>query len=787
MFSDLRIALRQIVRRPGFAIAVIGLLGGALGVVLTIGSAAFALLWQPLPYPQGERLVLVRGHSPTMSYDFGFASDLADDLRRLDGFEAVGEYDNAKQLQDSSGGSFSSVPVSPELLAILGAQPLLGRLLTAEDADGVLLSESAWRARYGADPLLIGKMLDFDDTRLRVVGVVADRFRFPSRQTSLWTLLPSRHGVAMKDGTIEFGNVRVVARLSPGMSPQAADAAVKSRFDAVPEIQFLRDFAKLELQAVSLREHWTGERRPILLMLTIAASLLLLLLAANLAALWMSRALRRTREFALRSALGASGLRIGRMLAAEIVLLCAASVLLGGALVGPGIGLLERLGIVDLALPLAPAAGMPTLILGGLLFAMLSAAFIVIVGRLLDRGSLVQLAHASAGIGGSRQGERTQRALVVTQLALAIALLAGGGFLGRSLLNLLQQDIGFDPRHVVVVGVDTSNDAAGAAKFAALLEDVAAVPGVDAASLANAAPFTDSNSLWGIELRGIDAELSARSNLVSLDYLRVIGQPIVHGRGFEARDLALGEAAGVLVDELFVSRHFPDTDPLSAEIGLPDSKRGTQWRPIIGVVSTVRGQALDKTADQPTFYQLATAPAGGSFTMLFRSERSVDDIAPRLHELAEAHGVELGRLASLQQRVRDSVSDRVPLVVLVLAFTACGVILAALGLFALVAHAVQSRLGEFGLRLALGASGAQVRRLALRDGLRTAVPGLVLGLFAALGLGQLLASRLYQMTPWDAPTLLLSALLGIVLTLAACALPARRAARADPIIALRHE
>ena len=789
--SELRAAAQRLARTPGFAAVVLALLSLALAAVLTLAAAASSLLLQPLPYPQGERLVEVRGWSATMGNSLGFAPGLLDPLQALPQVEAVVVYDHAPPLSGERGELLASVRVGEGLLELLGAQPLHGRLLTAADAgsDAVLLSETAWRARFGADPGIVGQRVRFGSTELHIVGVVAAPFRFPQRGTAVFRWLEvgadARHGPE----SYGFGAVQALVRMAPGATTATLGEALRTHLEPLPGLAPMREFMRLRLQVVPLRERWTAGRGEALALVGAAVAVVLLLLAANLAGLWLERSLRRRREFAVRAALGASNPRIVAGVLAEIALLCTLGLAIGASLVQPGLRSLEWLGLLDPGMPWTAAFDLRLLALAALLLAALVGALALAPMAVVRRVGPADLGSASRALGGSR-GERARRALVALQVGLAVALLAGGVLLSASMWRLLGEDIGFAPEGLVMATVDgrSGDPAMVAVSLRELYQRAASLPGVGAASFSSAAPFSGSeevSSFWRPSQP--EATLAARGRMVGADYLRTLQVPVLRGRGFVATDAGAGEPL-VVVDALFAGRAFGDSDPVGARLSLATGDGSTsELARVIGVAATVRHNSLDEAPDLGTVYRVVDAPAGSRPTLLLRTVGATAATAAALRAAAADLGVTVTDVRSLRSVLRDSVSDRVPMLVLLLGFAGCGMALSMLGLFALVAFSVERRRGEFGLRLAVGASPAALRRLALRDALRTLAPGLAAGLLGALLAGRVLAARLHGTSPYD-PLLLA----GVLVAVAACLLsaslwPAWRAARVDPSLSLRCE
>lgn len=790
-------ALRRLARTPGFTLTVTGLLAVALAALLTLGSAAWSLLGRPLPYAHAERLVVVQGFAAQMQASIGFAPGLLADLAALPGVEGVGAYDYAPDLFDAQGGRFRNVRIEPRLVELLGGTPQLGRLLRTDDAaDAVVLSDAAWRGRFGADPGIVGRSLDFDGTPLRVVGVLAPGLRFPERDTALWRPLALKPAQLAGTEAFGFGAVQAVARLAPGADLAVVREAVSTRLATRPELDAMSKFMGLELRTTSLREWWDAGRSSMLALLAAAGAALLLLLLANVGSLWLARCLGRARELAVSSALGAGAGRLALELAGEVVLVSAAAVALALLAVTPGLYALEALGVLDAARPQLPALDAGTLALGGAAFALLVVTLSippVLVAR--QPQSLALLGQGSRAAGG-RAAQRARRLLVALQVGLAVSLLCGAGLLTRSLWKLLEQDVGFQPQGMSLALVEARRhgevaerrgDAAGAAALAALRDALAGMPGVQHVAAANAPPFSFSESVASARLddaAGSDVRVHQRD--VGRDYFAALGMPLLRGRDLAAGDEAR-EGGGAIVDQRFADLHFAGRDPLGERIGEAGDE-AVRWRRVVGVVPTVRHASLSAQSEQGTLYRFDAQPdlGFGRAFLVLRADLPADELARRVREAAAAHGLRATEVVSMPQRLRETLAVRLPMMGLTAAFAVLGTLLAAVGLFALVSFAVHSRLPEFGIRLALGAPPRRLQGLALREGLRAALPGLALGAFGAFAAGRLLAARLFEVSAVDPVTLAAVAAGALLLVLGACAGPARRAARLDPASTLRH-
>ncbi len=795
LFADVRNAMRSLLRAPLFSLSVMVLLGGGLGLALSVGTAAWSLLARPLPYPGGERLVEVSGISVSQQVTFGWAPGLLEDLSAMPEVEALGAYELRKPLFDSNGNAFAQAALSSDIVQLLGAKPLLGGVFSDDPGDDqqVMLSASVWRSRFAADPAIVGRSLVFDGRRLRVVGVLAGTFRFPSSDIAVWTPLHYSAEQLQHKDWFSLAGAPVLVRLAPHTDSKQFSQRLDALLGDLPELKLLREFAHLRLQAVSLRDRWVGERRGLLLLLSASVATFLVLLVANVVTLWSGRIVARTPELALRSVLGAGVSQLTRLVFLEVALLCFGAWLVGVTLLPTGLRVMQGLGIVAADLPWVVDAGTVGFLLGLLLVVLVAGALALVgywtIRRIPTASALAQSAtvrHAG------NSGTGVQRALVRLQLALAVSLLAVGALLSRSMVNLLDENLGFHADGVVAVAVDRRDDGEVTTTQArSLIDMIAALPGTQAVSFTSAMPFSGTEVIMLASVRGnVSAErFPVRDRVVGASYFTVMGLPLLHGREFaDAGGLPTSAAgAGVVVDTQFVQRHLAHVDPLTAQLNFSADGEAPVWVTVVGVVPTVRHAGLDEEAELGTVYSVSDDPAAAGGALLVRTNTDVGSLGQRLRELAGSAGLRVTQVTTLASRIAASVDERMHLLMLVLGFAASSAIVAAFGLFALIALAIRQRRAEFALRIALGASERSILGLAIRASLHIALPGIVLGVVLALLLGRLLAAQLYQVAAWDGISLLSATVLGLLLSVAACVISARRLTRVDPMIVLRHD
>lgn len=787
--------LRRWLRTPGFALAVVVLVAATVAVNATAFSAIHALRWKALPYPAGERLIEpqadLRG--------FGFAVGLSEPLRAQLAADtgtfagAMGFKGSGTSLSDAVGRSWQAPRVGAEFGQVLGVAPALGRGFAAEDmregADRVLLlSDAAWRGRFEADPGVVGRTLELDGARYTVIGVMPRGFAFPDAGADAWRPLALS---AEERVATNVGDLDVVARLAPGVSPAQAQARLAAVFEHDPAMRGLRENAGLGAKVRSWRERSGGERMQALGLLQLGALALFLVAVSNLVMLNLDRMLGRVRELAVRRALGARRGAILREAMGDLLPPVLAGTALGLALAPVGLHLLRLRGLLpdDLAQGTGfGAAGW----LAGLCVA--AAAFVAIALAALPAARVGLSSRAGVGSLG-----RLRPAMLVVQVMLTTALLGSTGLLLRSAANLLHAERGFDARGVLVTMVDPLGVTAQRATYEpardgerlktqveALRDAVAALPGVHAAAVASAVPFSGWEAVSGVA-DDEDRIITARDRLVGPGYHAAMGIPLVAGRAFTPGDE--GPDGPVIVDELYARRFLDGADPLGAQVRVPTGAEGT-YRParIVGVARTVRHESLDEAENLPTVYQPSNAPLP-VFWLVTRADAATAALAEAVRErvLSIAPQARIGVNRPLAERVQESLAPRRALLEAVGGFALATLGLAALGLAAVLGVMVHRRASELGLRLAVGATPARVRNLVLRQGGALALVGALLGVGAGLALARSLSARFFGVAYTDAPTWAVVVALIVAVALIACWLPARRAAKVDPMTALRIE
>lgn len=785
---SLRQSLRRSARAPGFALSVILLVAGVVAVNATLFSAIHALQWRALPYADGERIV----HAGAMLQKLGFSIGLAERYRQqlaqdtalvagAVGYRAIGT------ASDEAGREWQVTRTTGEWLDVLGAAPALGRNFAADDFIGeaattIVLSDRTWRERFGADPGVLGRTLRLDDEVLTVIGVMPRGFAFPDGRSDGWKPLVHSAAERAQAGDANLGDLHVALRLAPG----ATAAQVRERLDALfaadERTADLRNTAGLQAQASTWRERFlTGHVRTLGL-LQIAGLVLLVAVVANLVNLHLDRLLGRAREFRIRRALGAGDAHILRSVIADLAPPLLAGFALGLAAVPFGLATLVQRELLPASL-LHPAEFGVVSVVAALVVTLLVLGCVALAVAGLRRAGGLSQRNAIGGLG------RARAAMLVGQVMLTTVLLGGSGLLLRSAVNLMQSDPGFRAEGLVFTHVDfgTRGDVVPAATVEAVRAAVAGLPGIEHAAVADLAPFSGNEAMTKLEVPGVDTVQQARQRRVGIGYFDTMGIARLRGRDFVPADSSEGRA--VVVDELYVERYLAGADPLAATLRLPDAEgRFGESASIVGVVRTIKTGALDETADLPTLYMVQRETYGGMFLL----SRTAEDPAPlvepiRERILAVAPGVEIGWNTPMLERFAELLAPRRAMIELVGAFAVATLLLACFGLASVLGVVVRRRESEFGVRMAIGATAGRIRVLVLRQGGLLIVAGIALGVAAGLPLADLLADRLFELSPRDTGTWSASAALVAVVALAACWLPANRAAAAQPVDALRSE
>ena len=829
LLQDIRYGLRMLVKKPTFAIVAILTLALGVGANTAIFSIVNAVLLRSLPFRDPDRLVRIYFNNPGVGLrNVRFSVPEFDDLRtQTDVFEDVSvivlgptNLTGAKQPEH-----LEMMEVSPNYFSMLGATPELGRLFGHQDfalgfAPVVVISDALWRRSYGADPGVLGRSLRLDDDLYTVIGVLSPGFRHPGPTipaVEVWITCgfsgdpfpaPAR-GLRILPGAI--------GRLRPGLTVAPAQA----RLDAMAA-NLRRDFAndyppqaKWTVEIVPLQQSLVGKVRPMLVVLMAAVILIVFVVSLNIGSLLLARASGRQQEMAVRAAMGASGGRMIRQMLTESLLLA----LIGGiaGLTTAVITLKAVLRFVPANLPRLGEVNIDWQVLGfallislatGLLFGLAPATHSSKAGR---AGAMRE---GSRGSGYSAKAGRMRDALMVSQLAFAVVLMIGAGLLLETLRDLLRQNPGFNPSQVVTANIylphpnnpqlDPYLTFAQQIPFnRELLRRANAIPGVELAAITSNLPAADTinsdaaaygatnhNSL-AIEDRPTESsgDLSAEIIRISPDYFRVIQTPLVEGRFFTEAD-ENGKLPVVIIDEATASRYWwPDHDPVGRRLRIRlrfGQNPVNPWSTVVGVVKNIKHDGLDVDG-VPHLYVPLNQFLGRTLSLALRTSLPASTLEPQIRGAIQSvdPGLPVFNVTSMDEVLDASLASRRFSANLVAGFAGGALLLASIGIYGLLAYMVGQRSREIGLRLALGAQRADVLRLVLGKGVVLAGLGIVTGVIFSASTASMMASLLYGVRPHDPAVFLIVPLLLLAVAALASYLPARRATKVDPIVALR--
>ncbi|HEV2841714.1 MAG TPA: ABC transporter permease [Chthoniobacterales bacterium] len=815
MLNELRYALRMLMKAPAFTVIAIFALALGIGANTAIFSVVNAVLLRPLPYPEPDRLVVLRERNSTfpngsvsypnfLDWRAGQRSftDLALTRRENYNFSFIGGAGTPERI---GGGC-----VTFNFLTVIGLKPLMGRDLAEKDdvpgaAPVALISERLWKSKFGASANVLGQKVMVDGVAREIIAVLPADLRFP-RLAEIWVPLADTR---KEEDVLRRGNhpgFSVLGRLKPGVTLQQANAdldTIAAELERLyPDTNSTRR-VRMEL----LLESAVGEYRDSLRLLLGAVGCVLLIACANVANLQLARALARGKELAVRAALGASRWQLMRQMLTE-------SVLLG--IFGAIAGVLLAVWSLDAILALSPARVTrfqeTRIDLAALFFtAAVALGSGILVGlwpawRVSKNAALAVALHedgARGGSGGARQ-HRARSVLVITQVALAVVLLAGAGLTLKSFWRAQQAPINFNPSNLLTVSFDLPDarydkDEKTIAFYRQLLERVRSLPGVESAAIGSNIPFDEGSWDSSFHITGTPElppaqEPSAEINIVSADYFRAMGMPLIRGRAFGPEEV-FGRPRSIIIDETLAQKFFPGVDPIGRNID--DNQTLVENPPpttVVGVVARTRNEAPgEANIESLQFHQIYFCSAQYAVrgnTMVVRVKAG-DPLAlvPAIKRQVQALDPEqsLGAVATMEKNIGASLAARRLTMSLLGAFAGLALVLASVGIYGVMALSTTQRTRELGIRFALGASRSDVLRLVLGQGIALIGIGLAAGLLGAFAASRALNSLLYGVGALDA-----AALLGALVTLAAvafiaCYLPARRASLVNPLEALRTE
>ena len=825
LWQDLRFGLRMLRKSPGFtAIAVLTIALG-IGATTAVFSVVDATLLHPLPYPHPEQLVSVIDDLPGVgAQDVGMSVPEWRDFERSGIFEYVAPIGGGDvNLTGSSQPTrILFAAVSPNYFALLGAQPELGRSFNPQDTTPgftleVLISDRLWKGAFASDPQILGKNIRLDNDLYQIIGVMPATFRDPGqtaaqRNTELWAGTGFAGPPAPDPLRASHFLAPVIARMKPGLTI----AEAQSRLDALVaslQKEFPQDYPQQSawrVRLVPLQHTVVGDVRQSLILLLGGVGLVLLIGCVNVANLLLARASARGREMALRQALGAERKRLVRQLLTEGLLLS----LLGG-IVGLAILYCTKEFLLQIVPDSLPRLNEVTINWPVLLFALgatLIAGAIFGLAPALHAGRpdlTHMLKQEGRGSTGSREQARMRRALVITEFALSLVLMIAAGLLLRSFADLLHARLGYDPQNVMAIRtwLPIPNDPATdvyrtPALQAPFLREVLrrgrTLPGVEEIAVGDLAALplghgrTDLNP-FPLIIEGRETPINQAplvdASYVTPGYFHLLGMTLQRGRLFGEADDETAPPV-VVINEAFARTYWPNENPVGQRIKLrvPGDRSSLAWNSVVGVIADARTESL-ADATVPQMYLSLYQRTAKDWAIFLRGRFDTATIPVQLREQVQSANPELPVFGAqtLDDVLSASISERRFSVEIVALFALTALLLAGLGIYGVISYIVSERTHEMGIRLVLGAKRSDVLRLVLGQGARLALIGVVVGLVAAAGLTRLMRTMLFGVSAVDPLTFAAVTILFCVVALAACYIPARRAMRVDPIVALRHE
>lgn len=804
--ADVRYGLRGLRKNPGFAAVAILILALGIGASTAIFSLAKTVLFLPLPFAEPERLAIIYSDMSGFGQPEGNPSpaDYLDWKAKSRTFEDItaASVENYNLTGVGEPVRLSGLRTTENFFDVMRVAPAMGRLGASESGRVVFIGYGLWQRRFGRDAQIVGKTIQLNNQGYVVAGVAPASFQFPDRETDLWVpqnFTPNEASRRQSRYLIAVGRIKRGVSLEQARSDMTALAAVMSKEN--------RDDAGIGVRVVAMRDYFANPARTSVWLLFGAAGALLLMVCSNIAHLMLARGVGRGKEIALRASLGAGRARVIRQLLTESSLLAGL-----GAAVGVGLSRLAFPVLVRLIPSRFPAGTEPGLDLPVLLF---TAMVAIASGVLFGAGPTIQasrldlnevLKQTSARASGGRAQERTRGLLVAGELALTVVLLIGGGLLLRSYANLRQVDVGFQASHLMLISTVLSpteyRPFPKRMEFARqAIENVKRVPGVVSAGYTNLAPLTMRGGMAGFVIEGRPAprpdeiyNMNANIRTVSADYFATLAVPLLKGRMLDDGDTTTAPRV-LAINETMARTFWPDGDAVGKRIQFPPLPGGPDepWYTVAGVVGDIKQMGLDVPSQREMYFPLQQTPLGAPLLwpqfLVVRTAVGVESIGPQLRAAVASvdPNQPVSDVRTMDQWLDTETLTRRTQTTLLGGFAAIALILAAAGLYGVLSYTVAQRTSEIGLRMALGAQRHEAAAGVVRSALLLASAGIVIGLIAAWALGRTMSSFLFEVSPTDPFTFgVVTGLLGFIAVIA-CLVPARRAAKIDPLIALRHE
>lgn len=811
--QDLRYGVRTLLKTPTFTIVAVLVLALGIGANTAIFTVVNTLLLRPLPYPDSSKLVMLWETNPrfqigvdTLPVTPGNFVDWREQNTVFEHVCAVGaghwNLTGAGEPERIAGAS-----VSPDFFQLMRIEPILGRtFLEDEDQQGkdkvLVISHALWLKRFGGDASLVGKTIAIDGEGYTVIGVAPEGFQFPragempsftgvTNQTELWRPMPFEKDLITKSRANH--QLSVIARLRPGVTRQRAQVEMTSLASRL-EQAYPESNQDIGVKVLSLNEQVVGNFRTAILVLMGAVALVLLIACANVANLLLARSSARQKEIAIRTALGASRARIVSQLLVEALLLSAAGGIAGSLF---SMWAIEGLLLMNGRLPRVLEIGMDMTVVGFIAGVVLLTTLLFGLSPALQV-SRVNISDALKEGSWSSSGNRFQfrNVMVIAEIALSIVLLIGAGLMIKSLARVLGVDPGFNSKNTLTVQLSLLNSKYPKQTqqinfFERVAGDVRNLPGVQSVGVISSAPLSGGIYAGGFSIEGIEAsdrdDLVADRRMVSSDYFNTLGIPIVSGRGFSDHDNQSSEGVAI-VSESWIRRYFNSNDPLTRRVKLGGRDSSRPWLTVVGVAGDVRDAALEQDA-RPCIYVPYSQFPSSAMTLVVRSASDPMTLVASIREAV--WGIDKDQpvtdVKTIDQYISAAVSPRRFNAILLGSFAGLALVLASIGVYGVISYDVSRQIRDIGIRVALGAQSTDVMKLIIGRGMALVLTGAAIGTLASLGLTRVLDSLVFGVSTTDPVIYLGVSALLVGLSLVACYLPARRALRVDPLVALRCE
>jgi putative ABC transport system permease protein len=788
LWQDLRYGVRMLTKNSGFtAVAIIAIALG-IGANSAIFSVVNAVLLRPLPYKDTDRLVTAGLSLP----------DYKDIKEGNQAFDEIAVYaSNMYNLigNDSSEQVLGGV-VTSNFFSLLGS-PTLGRVFQPEERDGnlVVISHKLWQRCFGRDKNALGKRLNLSGESYTIIGIMPPEFQFPHSGFELW--VPLEQSMAKTPKQAENRSLRIfkaVAHLKSGVTLEQAQADV-NRIASQLEKQYPDTNAGVQIRFVSIYERMVGDVRPALLIILGTVGFILLIACANIANLLLARTTTREREIAIRVALGAGRWRVVRQLLTESVLLSAIGGLLGLIITFWTIDLLPKLGMRDF-----PRADSIKIDLTVLCFTFLVSVLTGIIFGLIPalqatKTSLNEsLKEGGRGTAGGIRGRRLRGALVIVEVALSVVVLIGAGLLIKSFTQLLKVDGGFVVNNLLTMNVQLASykDPQKRAVIAnQVIEQIRNIPGVEVAGGGTGLPPQTGQRVTGYEIEGLP-ELDRRQSVaffvaVTPDYFHALGTPLFRGRTFTEQDNE-NDAKVVIINQTMAERLFPNQDPVGRKLKLLNPEQQPDWRTIVGVIGNIKYSGMEDVSRDAIYTPFSQTPFYWTYVMV-RTRSNPLSVSASIQKAVSSVDEKLiaAKIQPMEQLVSESIARPKFNTLLLTIFAGLALILATVGIYGVISYSVAQSTHEIGIRIALGASHTDVLKLILRQGMTPTFLGIVLGIASAIAVTRVMSSLLFEVSATDPITFLSVSLVLICVAFLASYIPARKAMRVDPMVALRYE